>query len=81
MQRCLFMMVFPFLQDALCTEINNLGINYGKELLEKPPVASNEQKNHSSHTSVDLEQFLRWEKLLHLTSEMSSVILYSKKRN
>lgn len=46
-------------QDALSAELNNLGINYGKELLEKPAVASNEQKNSSSQTFVDREQFLK----------------------
>ena len=46
----------PFVcQDALCAELNNLGTTYGKEVLEKPPVTSNEQKNHT----VDQEQFLR----------------------
>ncbi|TDH01032.1 hypothetical protein EPR50_G00175900 [Perca flavescens] len=42
-------------RDALCAELNNLGTTYGKEVLEKPPVTSNEQKNHT----VDREQFLR----------------------
>lgn len=55
-------------QDALSTEINNLGINYGKELLEKPQVTSNEPKNHSSHAFVDWEQFLRWEKFKAATT-------------
>ena len=56
------MMVFPyFYQDALCAELNNLGMNYEKELREKPTVASNGQKNHTSHTFMDREQFLRWE--------------------
>ncbi|XP_045927352.1 polycystic kidney disease 2-like 1 protein [Micropterus dolomieu] len=46
-------------RDALSAELNNLGLTYGKELLEKPPVTSDEQKNHSSHTFVDREQFLK----------------------
>ncbi|XP_073338526.1 polycystin-2-like protein 1 [Pagrus major] len=46
-------------RDALSAELNNLGMNYEKQLLEKPPVTSNEQKNQSSHTFVDREQFLR----------------------
>nr|XP_046257929.1 polycystic kidney disease 2-like 1 protein [Scatophagus argus] len=46
-------------RDALSAEINNLGINYGKELLDKPLVTPNEQKNQSSHSFVDREQFLR----------------------
>lgn len=57
----MFSQWFPiFCQDALCAELNNLGMNYGKELLEKPPVTSNEQKNHSSQSFADQEQFLRW---------------------
>lgn len=53
------MMVFIFFyQDALSAELK-LGMNYEKELLEKPPVTSNEQKNQSSHTFVDRDQFLR----------------------
>ena len=47
-----------FYQDALSAELNNLGMNYEKELLEKPPT-SNEQKNQSSHNFVDRDQFLR----------------------
>uniref|UniRef100_A0A3Q3WFN4 Uncharacterized protein n=1 Tax=Mola mola TaxID=94237 RepID=A0A3Q3WFN4_MOLML len=46
-------------RDALSAEINNLGIHYGKDLLEKPLVTSNEMKNNSSLTFVDREQFLR----------------------
>lgn len=54
------MMVFIFFyQDALSAELNKLGMNYEKELLEKPPVTSSEQKNQSSHTFVDRDQFLR----------------------
>ncbi|XP_070834158.1 polycystin-2-like protein 1 [Chaetodon trifascialis] len=61
-------------RDALCAEINNLGMNYGKELLEKPPVTPNEQKNHSSHTSVDREQFLRLSRqVLHLESSVEGI--------
>lgn len=55
-----FMMVFIFFyQDALSAELNNLGMNYEKELLEKPPLTSNEQKNQSGHSFVDRDQFLR----------------------
>ncbi|KAM9344848.1 polycystin-2-like protein 1 [Symphorus nematophorus] len=61
-------------RDALCAELNNLGINYGKELLEKPPVTSNEQKNHSSHTFVDQEQFLRLARqVLQLENSVESI--------
>lgn len=59
-----------FGQDALSAELNNLGMNYGKELMEKPPVTSNDQKNQSSQTFVDQEQFLRWVKFLHSTYDM-----------
>ncbi|KAM8859856.1 polycystin-2-like protein 1 [Spinachia spinachia] len=45
-------------RDALCTELNHLGRHYGKDLMEKPSVTSDEQK-HSSQTFVDQEQFLR----------------------
>lgn len=56
-----------FCQNALSAEINDLGMNYGKELLEKPPVISTEQNNHSCQTTVDWEQFQRWKTFLHLT--------------
>nr|XP_040033702.1 polycystic kidney disease 2-like 1 protein [Gasterosteus aculeatus aculeatus] len=45
-------------RDALCAELNHLGSHYGKDLMEKPAVTSNEQK-HSSHMFVDQEQFQR----------------------
>ncbi|XP_056251997.1 polycystic kidney disease 2-like 1 protein [Seriola aureovittata] len=61
-------------RDALSAELNNLGINYGTELLEKPPVTSNEQKNHSSQTSVDREQFLKLARqVLHLESSVAGI--------
>lgn len=46
-------------QDALSAEINKLGLNYGKETLEKNPGTSNEDKDPSRHTFVDFEQFSR----------------------
>ncbi|XP_049456856.1 polycystic kidney disease 2-like 1 protein [Epinephelus fuscoguttatus] len=61
-------------RDALCAELNNLGMNYEKELLEKPPVTSNEQRNHSSHTLTDREQFLRLARqVLHLESSVAGI--------
>ncbi|XP_037533787.1 polycystic kidney disease 2-like 1 protein [Nematolebias whitei] len=47
-------------RDALNTELNNLGKNYEEKLLEKSPVAPNEQRTTpSSRVFVDREQFLR----------------------
>ncbi|XP_029306051.1 LOW QUALITY PROTEIN: polycystic kidney disease 2-like 1 protein [Cottoperca gobio] len=62
-------------RDALCTELNNLGMNYQKELLEKPTVTSNELKNHSNHTNqVDQEQFLRLgRQVLQLESSVAGI--------
>ncbi|KAM3606549.1 uncharacterized protein V6R79_018486 [Siganus canaliculatus] len=64
-------------RDALCTELNNLGINYEKDLLEKPPMSSSEirsDKNHSNHNSVDREQFLRLARqVLHLESSVEGL--------
>ncbi|XP_035519182.1 polycystic kidney disease 2-like 1 protein [Morone saxatilis] len=61
-------------RDALCAELNNLGRNYEKELLEKPPVTSNEQNNHSGQTFVDQEQFLRLSRqVLHLESSVEGI--------
>lgn len=65
---CVHDVYYVCCQDALSVEINNLGISYGKELVEKPPLTSTEQKNHSNHTSVDREQFLRWEELRSATN-------------
>lgn len=45
-------------QDALSAEINNLGVNYGKD----SSVGATELRNTWSQTFVDREQFLRWEK-------------------
>ncbi|GAA6232563.1 polycystic kidney disease 2-like 1 protein [Lates japonicus] len=60
-------------RDALSAELNNLGMNYGKELMEKP-VTSNEQKNHSNQTSVDHEQFLRLTRqVLHLETSVAGI--------
>ncbi|XP_008299247.1 polycystic kidney disease 2-like 1 protein [Stegastes partitus] len=61
-------------RDALSAELNNLGMNYGKELLEKPPVTSSEKKNHSSQTSGDREQFLRLSRqVLKLESSVADI--------
>uniref|UniRef100_UPI0037E73607 polycystin-2-like protein 1 n=1 Tax=Semicossyphus pulcher TaxID=241346 RepID=UPI0037E73607 len=61
-------------RDALCAELNNLGINYRKELLEKPPVTSSEEKNHSVHTFVDQEKFFRLvQQVLHLESSVAGI--------
>uniref|UniRef100_A0A8D0AJG7 Polycystin 2 like 1, transient receptor potential cation channel n=1 Tax=Sander lucioperca TaxID=283035 RepID=A0A8D0AJG7_SANLU len=61
-------------RDALCAELNDLGTTYGKEVLEKPPATSNEQKNHSSHTFVDQEQFLRLARQVrHLESSVAGI--------
>lgn len=57
---------FHYSQDALCSELNNLGMNYGKDLLEKHPATLNDQRNHSGQTFVDREQFLRFN-ILYLT--------------
>ncbi|KAK2824027.1 hypothetical protein Q5P01_021202 [Channa striata] len=60
-------------RNALNAELNNLGMNYGKELLEKPPTTSNEQKN-SSQTTVDQEQFLRLSKqVVRLESSVTDI--------
>ncbi|XP_068574232.1 polycystin-2-like protein 1 [Cebidichthys violaceus] len=60
-------------RDALCAELNNLGMHYGKDLLEKPPITSNEQ-NHSSHTFVDREQFQRLARqVLQLESSVAGI--------
>ncbi|XP_010792526.1 polycystic kidney disease 2-like 1 protein [Notothenia coriiceps] len=61
-------------RDALSAELNNLGINYQKDVLEKPPVTSNDQKNHSSPTSVDQEEFLRLgRQVLQLESSVAGI--------
>ncbi|XP_032365811.1 polycystic kidney disease 2-like 1 protein isoform X2 [Etheostoma spectabile] len=61
-------------RDALCAELNDLGTTYGKEVLETPPVPSNEQQNHSSHTFVDREQFIRLSRqVLHLESSVAGI--------
>ncbi|XP_053188741.1 polycystic kidney disease 2-like 1 protein [Scomber japonicus] len=61
-------------RDALCAELNNLGINYEKDLLEKPSMTSNDQKNHSSQTTVDREQFIRLNRqVLHLESSVAGL--------
>lgn len=45
-------------QDALSDEINNLGVNYGKD----SSAGGSEKRKSWSQTFVDREQFLRWEK-------------------
>lgn len=50
---------FVFHQDALSAELNNLGMNYGKDLMGKSPVTSSEQKTHPSQSFVEHEQFER----------------------
>ncbi|XP_070697713.1 polycystin-2-like protein 1 [Pempheris klunzingeri] len=61
-------------RDALSAELNNLGMNYEKELQEKPPVTSSEQKKPTSHTFADREQFLRLARqVLHLESSVAGI--------
>ncbi|XP_062286585.1 polycystin-2-like protein 1 [Scomber scombrus] len=61
-------------RDALCAELNNLGMNYEKDLLEKPTMTSNDQKNHSSQTTVDREQFIRLNRqVLHIESSVAGL--------
>ncbi|XP_028278433.1 polycystic kidney disease 2-like 1 protein [Parambassis ranga] len=58
-------------RDALSAELNNLGRNYEKELLEKPPATSKEPK---SQTAVDREQFLRLARqVLNLESSVAGI--------
>uniref|UniRef100_A0A672GSW8 Polycystic kidney disease 2-like 1 n=1 Tax=Salarias fasciatus TaxID=181472 RepID=A0A672GSW8_SALFA len=58
-------------RDALSAELNNLGMNYGKELLEKPSVTSSEQRSQSSQIFVDREQLAR--QVLHLESSVEGI--------
>ncbi|XP_029377218.1 polycystic kidney disease 2-like 1 protein isoform X2 [Echeneis naucrates] len=61
-------------RDALSAELNNLGMNYGKELMEKPPVTANEQNSHCNQTFADQEQFLKLAKqVLQLESSMAGI--------
>ncbi|XP_061913689.1 polycystin-2-like protein 1 isoform X2 [Entelurus aequoreus] len=61
-------------RDALCAELNNLGINYGKDLGAKVPVTLSEQKSNTAHHFMDREQFLRLSRqVLHLESAMSGI--------
>ncbi|XP_029962580.1 polycystic kidney disease 2-like 1 protein [Salarias fasciatus] len=61
-------------RDALSAELNNLGMNYGKELLEKPSVTSSEQRSQSSQIFVDREQFLKLARqVLHLESSVEGI--------
>ncbi|KAF7219597.1 polycystin-2-like protein 1 [Nothobranchius furzeri] len=59
---------------ALNAELNNLGKNYEKDLRERPPVTSNEQK---SQTSVDDDQFLKLAKQV-LQIENSVAVVTSR---
>ncbi|XP_071402027.1 polycystin-2-like protein 1 [Centroberyx affinis] len=62
-------------RDALSAELNNLGINYGKGLLEEPPMTSNEQKNNQSQTLVEQEQFQRLARqVLQLESSVAAIV-------
>ncbi|XP_028982895.2 polycystic kidney disease 2-like 1 protein [Betta splendens] len=62
-------------RNALSAEINDLGMNYEKELLEKPPVNS-EQRNDPSQTNVDWEQFLSLTRqFVHLENNMAGITL------
>ncbi|KAM9364934.1 polycystin-2-like protein 1 [Pholidichthys leucotaenia] len=57
-------------KDALSVEINNLGMNYEKELQEKPPVTS----SHSTQMFVNREHFLRLARqVLHLESAVADI--------
>ncbi|XP_077438296.1 polycystin-2-like protein 1 [Vanacampus margaritifer] len=61
-------------RDALAAELNNLGMNYGNDLGEKPHVILSDQKSNSGHTFIDREQFLRLSRqVLHLESAMSGI--------
>ncbi|XP_074532307.1 polycystin-2-like protein 1 [Halichoeres trimaculatus] len=61
-------------RDALSAELNNLGMIYGEELLEKPPASFTEQKNHSAHLFVEQETFQRLvQQVLHLESAMTGI--------
>ncbi|XP_061645923.1 polycystin-2-like protein 1 isoform X2 [Phyllopteryx taeniolatus] len=63
-------------RDALTAELNNLGMNYGKDFGGKPPVSLSDQKNNSGHTFMDREQFLRLARqVLHLESAMSDITM------
>nr|XP_019944360.1 PREDICTED: polycystic kidney disease 2-like 1 protein [Paralichthys olivaceus] len=61
-------------RDALSDELNDLGMNYEKELLEKPAVTSSEQKNRSGQIFVDQEQFLKLTgQVLQLESSVAGI--------
>lgn len=75
---CVFMLFLFFSQDALSAELNNLGMNYEKELLEKPPATSTDKNHHSGQTWVEREQFLKWDKSFHWTCGMSFKFLWEK---
>ncbi|XP_047459185.1 polycystic kidney disease 2-like 1 protein [Mugil cephalus] len=61
-------------RDALSAELNNMGMNYNKELLEKPAATSNEAKNPSGPTFVDREEFLRLARqVLSLESSVAGI--------
>ncbi|XP_056903628.1 polycystic kidney disease 2-like 1 protein [Takifugu flavidus] len=57
-------------RDALSAEINNLGVNYGKD----SSVGATEQRNTWSQTFVDREQFLRLSRqVFHLEHALEGV--------
>ncbi|XP_030012116.1 polycystic kidney disease 2-like 1 protein [Sphaeramia orbicularis] len=61
-------------RDALSAELKNLGVNYEKDLLEKAPVVSNEQRKHGGQPFIEREQFLRLARnVLHLESSVAAV--------
>ncbi|KAF7666868.1 hypothetical protein LDENG_00089920 [Lucifuga dentata] len=61
-------------RDALSAELNNLGINYGKDLLAKSPITSSEEKNHQNQTVVAREQFERLAvQVFHLESSVAAI--------
>ncbi|XP_060896923.1 polycystin-2-like protein 1 [Labrus mixtus] len=61
-------------RDALCAELNNLGINYREELLDKPSVTANEQKNPLVHNFVNKETFVGLvQQVLHLESTLAGI--------
>uniref|UniRef100_A0A3P8VQI1 Polycystin 2 like 1, transient receptor potential cation channel n=1 Tax=Cynoglossus semilaevis TaxID=244447 RepID=A0A3P8VQI1_CYNSE len=60
-------------RDALSAELNKLGKNYEKDLLEKPAKNSNEQR-HTGQIFVNREQFLKLSRqVLHLESSMTGI--------
>lgn len=78
-QKNLCFHAFPFFpQDALSAELNNLGMNYDKELQEKPPMTASDKKSHSAQTWVDQEQLLKWDSFFYIEPVMSKWIFAFK---